>query len=107
MPGLSGAPKVKMRTHLIRKHPHDRATTVKFYNLFRPVKPLANLIADMVASVPELTIRTFSTEGTISTIFPRIREAWESRTVPSAQVGSPPAQPMDARPRINGPQEHT
>ena len=31
--------------------------------LFLPVKPLANLIVVMVASVPELTILIFSIEG--------------------------------------------
>jgi hypothetical protein len=36
---------------------------------FRPVYPRANRMALMVASVPELTMRTISMEGTISTTF--------------------------------------
>ena len=32
----------------------------------RPVKPRANRMADMVASVPLLQKRTFSTDGTIA-----------------------------------------
>ena len=49
--------------------------------LSRPVKPRARRTALITASVPELTSRTFSTEGTAATIF------WASRT--SASVLAP------------------
>ena len=43
-------------------------TSFKFDEFLSPVYPLAKRIADMQASVPEFTIRTFSTAGTISQI---------------------------------------
>jgi hypothetical protein len=49
------------------------------------VYPLANLIALIVASVPELTILTFSIEGTISIILDAI--------VDSISVGAPKVVP--------------
>ena len=41
--------------------------------LLRPVKPRAKRIADIVASVPELHMRTFSTDGTALTTNSAIR----------------------------------
>ena len=73
--------------------------------------PLASLIALIVASVPELTILTFSTEGTISIIFEAI--------FVSSSVGAPKVVPFfeqfiiasivysSAWPKINGPHEPT
>ena len=75
------------------------------------LNPLANLIALIVASVPELTILTFSIEGTISIIFDAIRD--------SISVGAPYVVPLfeysiiesivafSACPKIRGPQDPT
>ena len=53
----------------------------------RPVNPRANRMVDMVASVPLLHMRTFSTEGTILTI--------RSAISTSAGPGVPKLVPLD------------
>ena len=79
--------------------------------LSRPVKPRARRTALITASVPELTRRTFSTDGTAATIFSA------SRT--SASVLAPNDVPRAAAsvtactmrggacPKISGPQDMT
>ena len=77
----------------------------------RPVAPRASRIADSVASVPELTIRTISQLGTIEVI--------ASAIVTSSAFGTPKLRPLRivratasstcgcAWPAIIGPQEPT
>jgi hypothetical protein len=79
--------------------------------LLRPVNPRASRMALIVASVPELTMRTSSIDGTSS----MIRRA----TMVSISVGAPNDRPFtavcctaritagSACPRIMGPQEPT
>lgn len=79
--------------------------------LGRPVKPRANRMALMVASVPELTRRTLSTGLTREMISwassdshavgaPKLSPCWAASVTASTTAGC-------AWPRIIGPQEHT
>ncbi len=77
--------------------------------LSRPVTPRASLTADIAASVPEETNRTFSTDGTAA--------ATVSAIAASRSVGAPKLVPVSSAadtacftlgcpcPRIIGPQE--
>ena len=77
----------------------------------RPVNPRASRMVDIVASVPLLHIRTFSTDGTILTI--------RSAISTSEGPGVPKLVPLDKAsdtasrmagllcPRMEGPQVHT
>src|SRR5690606_19082173 len=111
-PGVSGSPNVATPEPAAAsseptcpwEHPAN------FTTLARPVKPRARRIADIVASVPELTSRTFSAG---------VRATISSASSTSPGVGAPYDVPRPAAsrtasttagcacPRIIGPQEHT
>ena len=65
-PALSGLPNVSAPEPAFTSNESDVAmiTAVELDDLVPPVNPRARRMADMVASVPELHIRTFSTLGT-------------------------------------------
>lgn len=78
--------------------------------LARPVKPRASRIADMVASVPELTSRTCSTgvRSTISAASSTSPGVGVPKLVPSVAASRTASTTSGwAWPRINGPQEQT